>query len=353
MPLFIYFNVAFARTPVLMFCEAPCTCCLGRICILCVIDDSRPQSTRRAALRRAKKPHDRPEPRYPRQRTHKLASIRGRCGFRKHGDKRRDKRWFKRGTEERREGGGRESLYARQAFNIDRRGARAVKRTQRDAVSEAGMLSHARVNSKSVRGGGTGAGLGVSCGGCADDANVDPEPCVTDGDTAGRAGSFCAVTSRVLKTVSFPDTRKIPPPTRPAFFSSRTCFASLNDAGPGSAAAGLGSGDVESGRELMGFKRSFVGSASESMMVMGTRRRFGGAAVEDVDDTSGGATMSTGAVRCILLLSRRKIRTRRRTVLPFPLKMSSSTRSSSVLTASFFGSILSAHCRSARDKGET
>jgi hypothetical protein len=182
-------------------------------------------------------------------------------------------------------------------------GERTFRRDQRDAVSEAGMLSHARVNSKSVRGG-TGAGLGVGCGERADDEDADPEPCVADGGTAG-----CAGTSRVLKTVSFPDTRKIPPPTRPACFSSRTCFASLNDAGsgfgvgPGSAAAGLGSRDVESRRELMGFKRSFVGSAfvgaSESTMVMGTRRRFGGAAVEDVVDTSGGAVMSAGAVRCI------------------------------------------------------
>jgi hypothetical protein len=197
------------------------------------------------------------------------------------------------------------TVCARQAFLCKRRrGGRTFRRDQRDAVSVAGMPSHERVNSKSVRGG-TRAGLGVGC-----DGRADAEPRVADKGTGGCAGSFGAGTSRVLKTVSFPDTRNMPPPTRPAFFSSRTCFASLNDAGsgfgvgPGSAAAaGLGSGDVESRRELMGFKRSFVGSAfvgaSESTMVMGTRRRFGGAVVEDVDDASGGAGTSTGMVRCI------------------------------------------------------
>lgn len=156
--------------------------------------------------------------------------------------------------------------------------------------------------------------------------------------------------------MSFPDTRKIPPPTRPAFFSSRTCFASLNDdassgfgIGPASASAGL-----EIRRELMGLKRSFVGSAeaSESTMVMGTRRRFGGAVTGDVEDASDGTAISAGTVRYILLLKQRKSKTREHTVFPFPLKMSSSTRASSALTASFFGSILSAHCRSAWDKGK-
>jgi hypothetical protein len=74
-----------------------------------------------------------------------------------------------------------------------------------------------------------------------------------------------------LNTVSFPDMRKIPPPTRPTDFASRTCLASLNDAGAGFGAAGAGAGAigaefpsrggdrVEGGwttrRELTGFKR--------------------------------------------------------------------------------------------------
>ena len=215
-------------------------------------------------------------------------------------------------------------------------------------MSEAGMLSHARVKSKSVREGGTRAGVGVGWG--------------ADAGSGGCTGSFGTGTSCVFKTVSFPDTRKMPPPTRPTFFSSRTCFASLNEAGfgvgPASAvgtAVDLGSRDVESRRELMGFRRSFVAlvlaGASKSTIVIGTRRRFGGAAAEDVDGTSGGAAMSAGAVRCICCYcEQRKVRTREHTVFPFPLKMSWSTRSSSALTASFFGSILSAHCRSAEKK---
>ena len=229
------------------------------------------------------------------------------------------------------------------------------------------MRSHARVNSRSECRGGTGAGVGVGCDGGADGGadDVDPDPRVVGRCVCGCAGSFGvgvgAGTSRVLKTVSLPDTRKIPPPTRPALFSSRTCFASLNDAGSGfgvvtvsavGADADLGSRDVESRRELMGLKRSFVGSAragaSESTMVMGTRRRFGGAAAEDVDDTGGGVAMSTGAVRCTtrFVVKQGEIRTREHTVFPFLLTMSSSTRPSSALTASLFGSILSAHCRS-------
>ena len=182
------------------------------------------------------------------------------------------------------------------------------------------MLSHGRVNSKSVRGGDTGADLGVgwdrSAGGVTDGADADREPGAADNCTCGWAGSLGASvgagTSRVFKIVSFPDMRKMPPPTRPAFFSSRTCFAALNDAGSGfgvgpasavGAAVGLGSRDVESRRELMGLRRSFVGlvsaGASESTMVIGTRRLFGGAVAEDVDDLGGDVGTSTGAVRCI------------------------------------------------------
>jgi hypothetical protein len=244
---------------------------------------------------------------------------------------------------------------------------RTFRRVQRAAVSEADKPFHARVNSRSVCGRGTGAGVGVACDRRGvDDTDADPDPRVVDRCICGCVGSFGAGagtgTSRVLKTVSCPDTGKIPPPMRPAFFSSRTCFASLNDAGSGfgvvpSSAVGtavdLGSRDAESRRELIGLNRSFVGTVfagmSESTVVMGTRRRFGGAAAEDVDDTGGGVTMSTGAVRCTTKFvdKQGEMRTREHTVFPFPLKMSSSTRSSSTLTASFFGSILSAHCRSA------
>ena len=194
-------------------------------------------------------------------------------------------------------------------------GERTFRRVHRDAVSEAGMLSHARVNSKRVRGD-------------ADDVDADPESrvAVTDaGDGAGadgRGGSFGAGTWRVLKTVSFPDTRKIPPPTRPAFFSSRTCFASLyDDAGSG---FGVGPASTSAGfeirRELMGFKRSFVGSAeaSESTMVMGTRRRFGGAVAGEVDDASGGAGISAGTVRCICYFKQRKSKARETYCLSLP-----------------------------------
>ena len=169
------------------------------------------------------------------------------------------------------------------------------------------MLSHARVNSKSVHG-------------AADPAAVDAGVGTLGGSVTTGAG-----TSRVLNTVSFPDTRKIPPPTRPTDFASRACLASLNDAGVGFGAAGAGAGTgtgfaseggggVEEGwgtrRELMGFKRMSssppVGwvtmggrSLSSSTMVIGTRRRLGGAVVEE-DGAGGGAGVETpaGADRC-------------------------------------------------------
>ena len=106
----------------------------------------------------------------------------------------------------------------------------------------------------------------------------------------------------------------------------------------------------------MGLERSFVGSlfagASESTVVMGTRRCFGGAPAEDVDDDGGGVAMSTGAVRCKTRFvdKQGEMRKREHTVFPIPLRMSSSARSSSALTASFFGSILNTHCRSALNK---
>jgi len=104
----------------------------------------------------------------------------------------------------------------------------------------------------------------------------------------------------------------MPPPTRPTDFASRACFASLNDAGVGFCAAGgcgvdvgVGVGSLlvgvgvegDSTRELMGFRRSLVGwealadveggpgscGASSSTMVIGTRRRFGGAVVVEVE----------------------------------------------------------------------
>lgn len=117
-------------------------------------------------------------------------------------------------------------------------------------VSEGGMLSHARVNSKSVRGAAEGARVvaGTACVGAGAGAGAG----FLSGSATADAG-----TSRVLNTVSFPDIRKIPLPTRPADFASRTCLASLNDAGVGFG-AGAGGADFPSGgrtRELMGFKR--------------------------------------------------------------------------------------------------
>lgn len=158
------------------------------------------------------------------------------------------------------------------------------------------MRSHARVNSKSVR--------GASVTGVDADADAD----------AGRWGvsvAGCRRTSRVLITVSLPDMRNIPPPTRPTDFASRACFASLNDAGvefcvAGGSGVDVGGGlllvagvDVEgdSTRELMGFRRSLVGwealadveggpgscGVSSSTIVIGTRRRFGGAVVVEIE----------------------------------------------------------------------
>lgn len=184
-------------------------------------------------------------------------------------------------------------------------------------MSEAGKQSHARVNSKSVH------GAPVSRAGA--DAGVDGGRWgVSD---AGRAG-----TSRVLITVSLPDTRNMPPPTRPTDFASRACFASLNDVGVGFCVAvgravdvGVGSSLVgadvggDSTRELMGFRRSLVGwegladveggpggcGVSPSTIVIGMRRRFGGAVAVEVEGEDvgvgrrGGAGTSTGADRCV------------------------------------------------------
>jgi len=184
-------------------------------------------------------------------------------------------------------------------------------RAQRVVVSEDGMLSHARVNSKRVSGAADGARVAVGAG-------------------AGSLGRSATGTSRVLNTVSFPDMRKIPPPTRPTDFASRACLASLKDEGVGFGAAGAGAGagagaigadfpsgwggDVEEGwrtrRELMGFKRRsssppvgwvMMGGrlSSSSTMVIGTRRSFGGAVAEE-DDAGGGVAVKTpvGADRC-------------------------------------------------------
>lgn len=169
------------------------------------------------------------------------------------------------------------------------------------------MLSHARVNSKRVSGAAEGARVAA-------------------GADAGSLGTSRTGTSRVLNTVSFPDMRKIPPPTRPTDFASRACLASLKDEDVGVGAAGAGAGaigaDFPSGgcggvgedwttrRELMGFKRRsssppvgwvMMGGrlSSSSTMVIGTRRRFGGAVAEE-DDAGGGVEVKTpvGADRC-------------------------------------------------------
>lgn len=148
--------------------------------------------------------------------------------------------------------------------------SRTFSRAQRAAVSAGGMRSHARVNSKWVSGGAVGeartdAGGGAGAGACAGSGGGSA--------TAGKG------TSRVLNTVSLPDMRKMPLPTRP------TDFASLNDAGVGfcvtgaRAGAGVGTGGAaaagaavgvgfpsggggvegDSARELMGFRRVSVG----------------------------------------------------------------------------------------------
>jgi hypothetical protein len=98
-------------------------------------------------------------------------------------------------------------------------------------VSAVGIRSHARVNSKSVGGAAMSVGPGADA----------------DGSVGSWGGLAVAVagarTSRVLNTVSLPDTRKMPPPTRPTDFASRACFASLNDVGVGfCCAAGAGAG---------------------------------------------------------------------------------------------------------------
>lgn len=136
-------------------------------------------------------------------------------------------------------------------------------------VSEEGMLSHARENSKSVRGAAKGARVTAADAGAG--ANVGVRVGSLRGSATAGAG-----TSRVLNTVFFSDTRKIPPPTRPADFSSRTCLASLNDvsAGFGTVGAGVDGGGIgvdfpsvgagaggcaeegwETRRELIGFNR--------------------------------------------------------------------------------------------------
>lgn len=143
------------------------------------------------------------------------------------------------------------------------------------------MSSHARVNSKSVRGTAKGARA------------VADTTCAAGADAGVRVGSLGesatagAGTSRVLITVSFPDVRKIPPPTRPTDFASRTCLASLNDVGVGFGTAGAdadaggigvefssgGGGGVEgvweTRRELMGFSRRSLPSPVVSWVTTG------------------------------------------------------------------------------------
>jgi hypothetical protein len=154
---------------------------------------------------------------------------------------------------------------------VDRR---TLSRAQRAPVSEEGMLSHARVNSKSVRGAAEGARVAAGSG-----AGAGVDTGVLVGSLGGSATTGGG-TSRVLNTVSFPDMRKIPPPTRPADFASRSCLASLNDdvsVGFGTAGSGAGSigvdfpfpskgggggveGVLETRRELMGFSRRSLSS---------------------------------------------------------------------------------------------
>jgi hypothetical protein len=190
------------------------------------------------------------------------------------------------------------------------------------------MLSHARVNSKSVRGAAKGARVAadIACAGGGIGAGAGVDAGVRVGSLCGSGSATAAGvgTLRVSNTVSSPDMRKIPPPTRPADFASRTCLASLNDVSVGFGTAGAGgigvdfsSGDGGAGvegvwetrRELMGFSRRSLSSlvswvtmgglSSSSTMVMGTRRRLGGA-VEEEDDAGGGgeAEKSIGADRC-------------------------------------------------------
>jgi hypothetical protein len=151
---------------------------------------------------------------------------------------------------------------------------RTFSRAQRAPVSEEGMLSHARVNSNSVHGAAKGAGVAadIACAGGGAGAGVDT--CVRVGSFGGSATADGG-TSRVLNTVSFPDVRKIPPPTRPADFASRTSLASLNEVSVGFGTAGAGGTGVdfpsggggggvegvsETRRELMGFSRRSLSS---------------------------------------------------------------------------------------------
>jgi hypothetical protein len=127
------------------------------------------------------------------------------------------------------------------------------------------MLSHARVNSKSVRGAAKGARVAAADAGAGADVGVRV-------GSLGGSDTVGAGTSRVFNTVFFSDTRKIPPPTRPADFSSRTCLASLNDVSVGFGTAGAGAGGIgvkfpseggvegvwETRRELMGFSRRLL-----------------------------------------------------------------------------------------------
>jgi len=162
---------------------------------------------------------------------------------------------FERGANERREGCGGDCLQGQRAEHckwekengVYARWLRTLSRPQRAAVSEMDMWSHARVNSKSVRGAAGATRAAVS------------ETAAESFGGSAAVGAGAGTTSRVLKTVSFPDMRKIPPPTRPTDFASRACFASAKDAGFGFCVAGAASG-VEFGegvsvRELMGFRR--------------------------------------------------------------------------------------------------
>lgn len=241
------------------------------------------------------------------------------------------------------------------------------------------MPSHARVNSKSVRGAAGDACAAAARAGASVDVDADAGvESLGSGLAVARAG-----TSRVLNIVSFPDTRKMPPPTRPTDFVSRACLASLNDAGGlgfgvTGAASGAGSDvDVDAGagvdcpsggaegdstRELTGFKRSLVGgrvaadvegwggsSSPSSTMVMGMRRRFGGT-VGDDDTIGGDVGTPIGGDRCYDVCDSGQGAVRRtereHTDFPFWLTIRSSTRASSALTASLFGSSLSAVWRS-------
>jgi len=181
---------------------------------------------------------------------------------------------------------------------------RTFSRAQRAAVSAAGMRSHERVNSKSVR----GVAAAAAAAAAADIGAARADAGAGSGARAGVGGTgdAGAGSSRDLDTVSLPDMWKMPPPTRPTDFTSRACFASLKDdggsvgfcadAGAGAAGVDLASGGVDaeddSVRELMGFRRSpsvrrgvLVDvedggcdcGVSLSTMVIGMRRRFGGA----------------------------------------------------------------------------